>query len=432
MPHITDGQLHAHLDGATGALAPDGALHDGPAASEIEAHLHTCADCRARLEAERAVRTAAGLILADAGTTVEVPPFEQLLREAPADAARPRARSWLPLAWAASLVLAMGGGWWVASMSGPVARLAQTVESALGDAPDAPLATAVEKVATTPDYGEPDVMRRAQVAQADAPAADEAALSAADAGALSAGDAAALHAGAAARPLGEPMASRVAAEHLAATPAGVTGARTEAAARVDVAAAPVTRSPMPPTAVRTAAAPPVRSEQPEREQQLRAGVDVLHLPTPPSSLVEVTRATGSDPAGWSRLQPWQGAHGGVPVLVVADGGAASAEFRVDSILGTVVRVQQQLDDGAAVELLVWQARNTTAAGFAAGAVRSIAPRLQAQADAAGSVRVAEEVLPGGDQRLVVFLPGRNLFVALRGDQAGGLLAELAERLVERR
>jgi hypothetical protein len=417
MPHITDGQLHAYLDGATGALAPDGALHDGPAASEIEAHLDACADCRARLEVERAVRTAAGLILADVGTPVEVPPFEGLLHAVPADAVRPRARSWMPLAWAASLVLAMGGGWWVASMNGPAARLAHTAESGNGGTPEVSSATAAEKVATTLGREEPDVTRRAQVARADAPAADTAYPTPR----------------AAAGPLGEPMASRMADEHLAASAADGRGLRTEAAARMDVAAAPpppVMTSPMPPTIARTGAAPALRSDQPGREQ-LRAGVDVLQLPAP-SSLVEVTRAAGSDPAGWSRLQPRQGAHGGVPVLVVSDGGAASAEFRVDSILGTVVRVQQQLDDGTAVELLMWQARNTTVAGFAAGAVPSVAPRLQAQADAAGSVRVAEEVLPGGHRRLLVFLPGRDLFVALRGDAAFGLLAELAERLVERR
>lgn len=126
MPHIAEGLLHAHLDGA---LGPDEQLEWTAA----ERHLEVCPDCRERLEEARDLRARARDLLG--GTAASVPPgpgFEALAAEADArrDAgdegmgasmpARPDARvggtapwwqSTARLAWAASLVLAAGAGW---------------------------------------------------------------------------------------------------------------------------------------------------------------------------------------------------------------------------------------------------------------------------------------------------------------------------------
>lgn len=102
MPHIDDGLLHAHLDGALAHVLP------AAEAAAVARHLAGCADCRARLEHERALRTRAHGLLADAGPAGREPPPFESLRARPAP--RPRRRA-LPLAWAATVVLALGAGW---------------------------------------------------------------------------------------------------------------------------------------------------------------------------------------------------------------------------------------------------------------------------------------------------------------------------------
>ncbi|MBR9989829.1 MAG: zf-HC2 domain-containing protein [Gemmatimonadetes bacterium] len=110
MSHVDDGILHAYLDGALDALADAGELPDGATAADVLAHLRACADCRSRLEAERAVREAAGVVLGDASLShIDVPPFAAI-------ESRPRPRRWVPLSWAASILLAMGAGWWGSEM----------------------------------------------------------------------------------------------------------------------------------------------------------------------------------------------------------------------------------------------------------------------------------------------------------------------------
>lgn len=116
MSHIDEGLLHARLDGA---LAPE-----DPEWRAARQHLETCADCRRRFEEARALRDAVGEILAaSASDSAPRPKFADLeaaasarrperpTRSAP-DGARPRWwRSPARLAWAASLVLAVGAGW---------------------------------------------------------------------------------------------------------------------------------------------------------------------------------------------------------------------------------------------------------------------------------------------------------------------------------
>lgn len=118
MPHITEGLLHAHLDGA---LGPDEQLQWAGA----EAHLEVCDDCRRRLVEAAELRAAARALLTAAAPTGPAtrPAFEELAARARARRAEPTsgrktgraAGTWwrtpAVLGWAASLVIAAGAGW---------------------------------------------------------------------------------------------------------------------------------------------------------------------------------------------------------------------------------------------------------------------------------------------------------------------------------
>ena len=91
MSHLESGTIHALLDGEI----PSSEL--GP----IQGHLAACAECRALLETERGLLTASdGLI-----ELLELP------ADTPITAGAPRRRWIRGLAWAASLVAAVGLGW---------------------------------------------------------------------------------------------------------------------------------------------------------------------------------------------------------------------------------------------------------------------------------------------------------------------------------
>src|SRR5690606_15514576 len=168
MSHVDDGILHACLDGALDALADAGELPPGTTVTDITAHLQACAACSAHLRVERDRRESAAAVLRDAAprrsdipplptaattaplsttatppstteprstaeprttaeprstaeplsTTRPFPAPESLPAKSPAPAAGRAARShrsrrtWLPLTWAATVVLAIGAGWW--------------------------------------------------------------------------------------------------------------------------------------------------------------------------------------------------------------------------------------------------------------------------------------------------------------------------------
>ncbi len=110
MQHVDEGLLHAWLDGERAALGP-------APAEEVRRHLEGCAECRTRLGEARALRDRADALLRGSGPVgVEIPPFEALAGRA-APARRPRRMA--PLAWAASLVLAVGAGWLARGVPGP-------------------------------------------------------------------------------------------------------------------------------------------------------------------------------------------------------------------------------------------------------------------------------------------------------------------------
>ena len=115
MPHISEGQLHAWLDGAI----PEGSEEQ----RTIRLHVEACSDCAARLDEARALRGDAGEILESIIPRGSAPSFEQIRQRARAEAGDPRPAAsggarvrmgWLSpqrLGWAATIALALGAGW---------------------------------------------------------------------------------------------------------------------------------------------------------------------------------------------------------------------------------------------------------------------------------------------------------------------------------
>ncbi|HSH44589.1 MAG TPA: zf-HC2 domain-containing protein [Longimicrobiales bacterium] len=114
MPHIDEGTLHALLDGALRALEPE-------QADAAEAHIDGCAECQARLEEAASLRGRTDEILRVLEPDAS-PDFEEVLIRAGAAGAagaatgdrRGLARQlrWTRgLAWAATIVIALGTGY---------------------------------------------------------------------------------------------------------------------------------------------------------------------------------------------------------------------------------------------------------------------------------------------------------------------------------
>lgn len=115
MPHLSEGDLHAWLDGAVPEDSPEG--------EATRRHIESCPECAARLEEARQSAADADAILSGAAPRVSRPPFYDVQRRAAATepgtsagnagAARRRGR-WFSaerLGWAATVALALGAGW---------------------------------------------------------------------------------------------------------------------------------------------------------------------------------------------------------------------------------------------------------------------------------------------------------------------------------
>jgi hypothetical protein len=181
MPHVDEGTLNALLDGALRAEDPD-------RAAAVEAHLDGCPDCRALLENAADVRDRAAGILGAAAPLAR-PDFQEVLTRAglaatpghagmPGGAAagaagatrgarlRRQARATRTIAWAATIVLALGTGYLIRDRLGP--ELADPATAARSD-------TRLERAAT--DRGEaehqptPDVAPERAAVDRDAPVA---------------------------------------------------------------------------------------------------------------------------------------------------------------------------------------------------------------------------------------------------------------------
>ncbi len=107
MSHVDEAQLSRFFDGEL----------ESEEASLVQRHLDSCDACQTLAKKERRVRERAAAILADASPQgVTMPPFAELQ----ARATRPQSgrkiaqhASWKPLAWAATVVLAVALGWYV-------------------------------------------------------------------------------------------------------------------------------------------------------------------------------------------------------------------------------------------------------------------------------------------------------------------------------
>jgi hypothetical protein len=165
MRHVTDGELHAFLDGALDLL-PEGR------GEEIRDHISECSVCRERLQDEDLIRSQAADLLAEPDlSAVSYPTFEELRERAEAPASGPSALldeedarvryrgplRGLPLAWAATIVLALGVGWMGAQMSStPPSR---TLEGGLMDVSAEDLSEAEEPGEVEADLSQIDELR---------------------------------------------------------------------------------------------------------------------------------------------------------------------------------------------------------------------------------------------------------------------------------
>lgn len=151
MWHVDEGTLHAYLDGALEAGG-------SPGPETVEAHVQACAECAARLEeAARLHERARAILRTGAPEEVPIPEFDQIrARTQRTRRAAPSRRRWVPpLAWAASVVLAVAAGWSVrGALLGPeVAALTSELGPAGEPSPAARVA-AERAAATVADSGE--------------------------------------------------------------------------------------------------------------------------------------------------------------------------------------------------------------------------------------------------------------------------------------
>jgi hypothetical protein len=170
MPHVDEGEMHALLDGAF--------AHDAPAAARIREEIATCAECKERFDEAQALRMRAGALLDRALPRPATPPFESVIERAgTVEAPRPfRFPAGAPLAWAATIVLALGLGWfgrdWLRTppATSRVAEQERAADTRESTAPAQPVTAQVETVAAPPPAAPPSVtpqppaaMQRAQV-----------------------------------------------------------------------------------------------------------------------------------------------------------------------------------------------------------------------------------------------------------------------------
>jgi hypothetical protein len=157
MQHLDEGLLQAWLDHPRSGLEPS-------EVAEIESHLASCEACARELAALRGdSREAHALLAGGLDRTVPRPPFEDVVRRARGHDEVRRARRRLNrLAWAASLVVALGVGWW----SNDLYRQARVYEAERAPAvvpPAAQEAPAVEEMeAIEPQVGASSAPDRAE------------------------------------------------------------------------------------------------------------------------------------------------------------------------------------------------------------------------------------------------------------------------------
>jgi len=141
MSHIPEDELHAYLDQALGRSR----------CVEIESHLAECTRCRDARDGIAALRDRTTALLARlAPRRTTVPPYAELRRRAQLQIFRQQ-RIFARLAWAASVVLALGIGWTASTL-----YRAPSPATPLASAPEpAPLAPVAQPAAAAPSSLEP-------------------------------------------------------------------------------------------------------------------------------------------------------------------------------------------------------------------------------------------------------------------------------------
>ena len=157
MSHFDDGALHAYLDGE---LAP-------VERAQVEAHLAECAACRTRLDEERRLIQRASQLLGFAQPPA--PPRERAAPPPLHQLRHPRLvwRLRMPLTWAASVLVALGLGYY--ARDGMLARRAPVPDVAFLDSPDNAAATQEADALSRTAAGPPQLA----VSPSRAPAAPE-------------------------------------------------------------------------------------------------------------------------------------------------------------------------------------------------------------------------------------------------------------------
>jgi anti-sigma factor RsiW len=118
MSHVDEGLISAYLDGA---------LDSDPAARRaVDDHVARCDACRLRLDDERRLHQRARQILSQSGPeSGSRPPFAEITARAARQSVRRPRRPWFGpqgLAWAATVALALGVGWYAGLLQGGLRR----------------------------------------------------------------------------------------------------------------------------------------------------------------------------------------------------------------------------------------------------------------------------------------------------------------------
>jgi hypothetical protein len=450
MPHLDDGTLSAYLDGALDALEAAAALPAGMTAGDVEAHLRACTDCRSRLAAERASRDGAHAVLADAvPRTVELPPFEMI-----GGAAEPaaRRRRLLPLAWAASVVVALGAGW----AAGVLLRDMPAGDRNAARVADAGAQQESAQASAAPATGGRE--RAAENAVADNTVAGDAAMTTrppAAAGLMERAGAASLTV-----PTAEPQAAAPAA--VASESARVQADRSVADvsaerraldvtvrtagsvdARIDSAAAATGAVPMGVPVTTSAAAPPPAPLAAPRlgfaAQRADARLEDLtaKLGHPDQALASFRSLLGqvrADSLVWLELQPDDRRRAAQPLYLV-DGARTLMVEQALAGPGRLIRARQRDPDHGEFELVLWYAPRPVALDevVVSGApLRARTPRAGAEARPAPVTEVAETPIAGGVRELVLHAPATGVWIGISGALPPASLRALAQRLVETR
>jgi len=153
MSHVDEGALHAYLDGALDAA------YGTSEAARIREHMESCGTCAERLEEERVLQSAAASILASADPPLDdLPTLEEMRAQAAhrtSGAGAAGGRMW-KMAWAASIMVALGTGWMANRITVP------------------DQAGSIREEILPPGPGEPDLEFQDVVGRADAQAGERA------------------------------------------------------------------------------------------------------------------------------------------------------------------------------------------------------------------------------------------------------------------